>query len=63
MDKNLEAELSLIIELNWKTTTTHLMTPMNVKWSMLKSSGLPLLLFCEIKLIYLYKCVHGYHQK
>jgi hypothetical protein len=45
MNKNGETNLSLILELNWKTTNTTPNDPMNVMRRMLKSSGSPLAIF------------------
>jgi hypothetical protein len=62
-NKTLEANLSLILKLNWKITNTTPNDPMNVMRNMLRNLRPLPLLFCELKLMYLYKCVHSNHQK
>jgi hypothetical protein len=60
LNKNGEAIVSLMVKLNWKTTTPHL--KILWKWCEIAKEVITnLLLFVEIKLIYLYKYVHSHY--
>jgi hypothetical protein len=63
MNKSNGSQLKLNIKLNWKITNTTPNDLMNVMRNMLRSLRSTLLLFCEIKLIYLHKYVHSHYQK
>jgi hypothetical protein len=63
MNKNIGSQIKLNIKVKSETTNTTPKDPMDVMWSMLRNIRPLPLLFCEIKLIILYKCVHSHYQK